>query len=95
MFCNHFHQVITLNAETIGHFLSTQPEVIDFGICLIHTCYQTSFDICNNSHNTQAVSVKVPASLSEMVRTDVSMVYIGPNSRRTVLIKLIPRCGLV
>uniref|UniRef100_A0AAR5QG06 CFAP74 fourth Ig-like domain-containing protein n=1 Tax=Dendroctonus ponderosae TaxID=77166 RepID=A0AAR5QG06_DENPD len=58
---------------------------------MMSSCYQLSFQLCNGSSGTQAISVRVPAPLKNVVRAGSAMVYMPPNSQRTVLVKLVPR----
>lgn len=80
-----------MRAETTGHFVTTDPAVLDFGTCLIRSCYQLSFEISNNSSYSQAISVRIPSHLCDTVQTDITMVYMSPKSQRVVFVKLSPR----
>ncbi|CAG9770157.1 unnamed protein product [Ceutorhynchus assimilis] len=84
-------KLISLHAETTGHFLTTEPKILDFGHCIRNSCYQVDFQVFNNSRHSQTISIKVPSYLAEYVQSNSSIVYLGPMSKRVLYLKFQPR----
>ncbi|XP_050311180.1 uncharacterized protein LOC126746816 isoform X2 [Anthonomus grandis grandis] len=84
-------KVLPITAETTSHFLTTSPEVLDFGTCMLNSCYQLTFEVTNNSTSSQAVAIRVPAALGDTIRSAPAMVYLPPRGKRTVFLKFNPR----
>ncbi|KAL1502831.1 hypothetical protein ABEB36_007918 [Hypothenemus hampei] len=84
-------QIISLHSEITGHFLTATPEFLDFGTCMLNSCYQMSFDLHNGSSSSQAVIIKIPSHLSEMIQSDISTIFMPSKSTRTIFLRFRPR----
>nr|XP_023018778.1 uncharacterized protein LOC111507668 isoform X1 [Leptinotarsa decemlineata] len=84
-------QELLVSAEIRGHFIELSPEVLDFGVCIFNSIYQLGLDIYNSSSCTQTIAVKFPSSVVDYIKSDVTNLYVPPQTKRTVWIKFLPR----
>ncbi|XP_030759567.1 cilia- and flagella-associated protein 74-like isoform X2 [Sitophilus oryzae] len=80
-------QEITVFAETVGPFISVKPILLDFGTCLVNSCYKLCFEVFNNSNNSQAISIRIPQDLCDMFEVNVSTIYLASQSSRVMWLK--------
>ncbi|XP_076253985.1 uncharacterized protein LOC143192492 isoform X1 [Rhynchophorus ferrugineus] len=80
-------QEISVYAETTDIFISVVPAQLDFGTCHVNSCYRLNFEVINSSNTNQAISVRVPQDLSDMIEVDVSTFYLRSQERRVVWLK--------
>lgn len=84
--------MMNFKMEITGHILTAQPDILDFGVCIINTMYQLHFEVKNISKSLKKLNLKFPRELRYYLSSDLNTtLLLGPSERRVIWIKFIPR----
>lgn len=78
-------------AETVGHFLIVEPEILDFSVCTFGSIYQQVVRVENVAKLPHRIRVSFPSKLKSYLSSNVAETFLQSSSSQDISVKFSPR----